>query len=241
MPNLPEAMKVFTRLGDYPGLTLKAQINSIICFGYQVLGEKAKVISAWDFKAWKKDVNDDREVVKAAYEILKDADAVVTHNGKRFDWKFLNTRLMVHGLPSLPPINHIDTCQISKQHMFLLNNKLDTLAKALTDQKKMDNGGWGLWVKVMQRDKSAQKKMAEYCRQDVITLAAVFKRLKQYASNLPNQNLFTTGKRNHCPSCGSSRLERRGYRYTKTSAYQRYQCQDCFSWSRTNVADEMPR
>ena len=108
LPDAREAIKVWTGLGNYPGLTLKASISSIICFGYKVYGKDkpVKCVAAWDFKTrWKKDINDDYMVVKAAYDVLRTADLIVTHNGKRFDQKHLNTRLIKHGFPPLPPID----------------------------------------------------------------------------------------------------------------------------------------
>jgi len=44
------------------------------------------------------------------YKVLSEADAVVTHNGKRFDWKFLQTRLIKHKLKPMSKTPHIDTC-----------------------------------------------------------------------------------------------------------------------------------
>lgn len=243
LADMREVRKVWFGIGNYPGLTLKASINSIICAGYKIYGEdKVHCINAWDWKTkWKKDVNDDEAVTKAIYEILKDADAVVTHNGKRFDWKFLQTRLLKWKLPILDKIKHIDTCQVAKQHLFLFNNKLSTLAEFLTTEEKMDSGGAPLWCKVADRIPKAQKKMSDYCKQDVIALEEVFKRLKPFISNIPNYNQFTEGLRNLCPKCGSTRIQRRGYRYSGTKSYARYCCFDCGSYLRTDGADKNPR
>lgn len=242
MPNMAEAMKVFTQLSSYPGQTLKASINSIICCGWKVYGEdKVNCLNLWDWPSWKKNINDDKLICEAAYDVLKDADAVVTHNGKRFDWKFLQTRLLINGLPALHKITHIDTCSIAKANLFLFNNKLDTLAKFFTKERKLENGGWDLWVKVMNRDKKAMKLMTKYCKQDVVALEAVFKRLKPLITNIPNYNQFTEGIRNICPTCGSTRMQRRGYRHSATKSYARYSCFDCGSYFRTDASDKSPR
>lgn len=242
LPNLPEALKVWTGLSNYPGQTLKASITSIICAGWKVLGSKhTHCINAWDFPAWKKNVNDDEAVCRAIYDILKDADCVVTHNGKRFDWKFLQTRLLFHGLQHLPKIHHVDTCAEAKKNMLIFNNRLNTVARFLTDTEKMDHEGWELWVKVHGRDKKAMRTMSEYCKQDVIVLEKVFEKLRPMIGSLPNQNLFNPLKEKACPGCGSSRLEARGYSLTKTRRYHRYVCKDCRSWCRTDAADEAPR
>jgi hypothetical protein len=243
LPDLIEVLKIYPRLGDYPGQTLKATITSIICFGYALLDDKTvHVQSAWDYPdRWQENVNDDFELCKFIYELLKDADAVVTHNGKRFDWRFIQTRLMKHKLPTLPKINHIDTCELAKRNLYLFNNRLGTLGKFLTDEDKMENGGWDLWVNVHRRQLDAMELMVKYCRQDVALLRKVFQVLRPFATNMPNHNLYAIGAQNICPSCGSTRLHGHGYHVTKTNSYHRYRCQDCGSVSRTNVEDKMPR
>lgn len=232
LPNLPEVLKVFTRLGDYPGLTLKATHSSIICFGYKVLGEKVtKCICAWDFKSrWKKDINDDYELVKAASKILQTADVIVTHNGKSFDFKFLQTRLLYHGLPPLPKILHIDTKNESKKNLYAFNNSLNILAKAFTNTKKLDNGGWDLWVDVHAKKASAMKLMKEYCMQDVVTLEALFERLKPMITSLPNANMFYK-ENNRCPKCGSQAVQKRGRRLAGNNIKQSFACLHCGGWS----------
>lgn len=232
MPNLIESMKVFPQLSQYPGLTLKATINSIICFGYKIQGQKkSKVINAWDFNEWNSDINNDEKLVKEAYKILINADVVITHNGKRFDWKFFQTRLMAHGLPPLKKIIHIDTCAEAKRNLFLFNNRLNTLAKLLTKIEKLDHEGWGLWVKVMQKDEKAMKIMSKYCKQDVDVLEQVFLKLRPFITQIPNHNFFKNDILGFCPTCGSANIIKNGQRYTKQGPKQQYSCNDCGSWS----------
>ncbi len=231
LPDLDEAMKVFSGLGAYPGLTLKATINSIICVGWKEYGKKkVHCINAWDFKNWKKNVNDDYEVVKAAFDVLKDADVVVTHNGKSFDWKFLQTRLVHHGFKPLPKIIHIDTKNEAKRNLFSFNNRLNTLAKFFTDSTKKQHTGWDLWVEVRKRSPKAMKTMEAYCKQDVRVLEKMFDVLKPFVTSLPHTHLFTY-KTPACPVCGSLKLHKRGERVSKTYRRQRYQCQKCGTWS----------
>ena|SRR3990167_1930065 len=228
LPDLNEVMKVFPGLSDYPGLTLKATINSVICFGYKIFEEgRVHCVNRWDFPG--KDINNDKAVCQAAYEVLHDADFVVTHNGKRFDWKFLNTRFLYHGLQPLPQKIHIDTCQEAKKHLFMFNNRLNTLAKFLTETEKKDTGGWQLWVDVLAGKKSAMDKMSAYCKGDVEVLEKVFLKLRPLIQGIPNYKLFNNGKV-CCPSCGSERIMKKGSKITKTARKQQYQCQECASW-----------
>jgi len=242
LPNLPEALKVWPSLSSYPGQTLKASISTIICGGWKAHGEKkVHCINAWDFPEWETNVNDDGPLCRALYDVLKDADCVVTHNGRRFDWKFFQTRLLFHGLSTLPKIHHVDTCAEAKKNLLVFNNRLNTISRFLTNTEKMDHEGWDLWVKVHGRDEKAMATMSKYCKQDVLALEEVFKALKPVIKSLPNQNLFNPFKEKVCPTCGSSRIQSRGKEYTKTKVYRRYACLDCRAWSRTDAADEVPR
>lgn len=241
LPDLNEALKVWPQLSNYFGLTLKASITSIICAGYRIYGHrKIECINAWDFPNWKKDVNDDRVIAKKIYDVLKDADAVVTHNGKRFDWKFLQTRLLKHGYDPLPNTHHIDTKEVAKRHLFLFNNKLKTVAQLLTDDNKMDHGqGWDLWVKVHQRDEKAMRLMERYCKQDVRVLEKAFEKLKPVINNIPNYNLFYVDT--VCPNCGGTNFRSEGWRVTKTKKYRRLYCKECGTRSRTDATGFKPR
>ncbi len=225
---------VLFRVGDWPGRTLKATINSVICFGYRIAEEpgRPRCISAWDFpKLWRKNVNDDSAVCRAAYEVLRDADVIVTQNGKSFDWKFLQTRLLKHGLPVLPKILHLDTKLIAKANLFLFSNSLDAMTEFFeVKERKLDvKKEKGLWRRVSHREPRAQNLMAKYCKQDVAALEALFEKFRPFVK-LPNPRVIE-GKSGGCPHCGGTRLHRRGRACTATGITIRMQCQECGKWS----------
>lgn len=242
LPDLKEVMKVMPQLSAYPGLTLKASINSIICIGYRWSHERdTKVICAWDYPQWDKDVNDDGEVLRAFLPIIERADIVATHNGKRFDWKFIQTRIIKHNLTPIKKTTHIDTCQLAKQHLYLFNNRLSTLAKFMTDTDKLENGGWELWEQVLNRDEKAMRLMARYCKRDVDVLHAVFKKLKPFMVGIPNMNIYREGEEFVCPKCGSTRIEKRGTGHNKSGPYLKFHCYDCLSWSSAKNESKEPK
>jgi hypothetical protein len=250
LPDLQAALENWPDLvSPFPGKrpNMSAQVNSICSFGYRVFGEsKSHGFNAWDFPSWRKDVNDDRPILKEASAVLADADAVITFNGRRFDEKFLQTRLGLHRMPFLRETQHIDLKSIVAKHLFLLNNRLKTAAKALLNDSKLDHDGWPLWVKVhggidRKRDRRAEDVMGRYNLKDVDLMVPLFKVCRPFIKNVPNYNLFQVGGLNVCPKCESTRVQRRGYHITKTSAYHRYHCQDCGSWSRTDAEDKNPR
>lgn len=230
LADLDKVMKFLPGMSAYPGLTMKATHNTIICAGYKVLGEKSvHCINAWDYpKRWNKNVNDDYEVVKAMREVLLEADGIITHNGRRFDFKFINSRLLYHGFPPLPKIPHIDTCRIASSKLFLFNSRLNTVAEFLGCDLKLENGGWSLWEKVLKRDKKAQTLMTKYCKQDVATLEQVFLKLRPLIKDIPNYNIFLDNKETHvCPNCGSDHLVKHGRMVRVSKIVERFLCRNC--------------
>lgn len=227
---MDKVRKVFFGIGNYPGLTLKASINSIICFGYKELGSRSTYCkSAWDFKAWRKDINNDKDLVRFVYETLVDADLIITHNGKRFDLKFLNTRLALWGMPPLPSIPHVDTCSVAKANLFMFNNSLKTLGE-LSGTKKLESGGADLWLRVSRRERKALREMVKYCKGDVKALEALFLKLRPMIKNLPDFD------RPGCPACGHARVQKRGLMLCRKKSYTRMQCQKCGHWFKGDSA-----
>ena len=128
LETLPNHMEIYKRLpgfGDWPGRGFKTELHSIISFGYMFEGDaKAKIINGWDFQtAWKKDRFNDKPLLEAASKLILQADQVVTHNGKQFDWKAMQTRLAKHGLPALPKVPHVDTKVVAKSKLSLYSNR----------------------------------------------------------------------------------------------------------------------
>lgn len=234
IPDLDKALKYWVKLSQFPGKTLKASVTSICCIGWKVLGErKTHCINAWDFPEWKTNVNDDRPVLKAFMEVAKDADAIITHNGKGFDEKYIETRLLMHEMDSLQVPKHVDTRHLAKK-FFFIDNKLQTLGEELCGDSKLSHEGWDLWVathggsKNRKIDKKAQRKMEKYCKQDVILLEKIFEKMKHRMGGnnaLPNFNHFSDSK--CCPSCGSTNWHSNGFMYTAAEKRPRKRCRDC--------------
>jgi len=149
--------------------------------------------------------------------------------------------LIYHGFSPLNRIPSIDTCQVAKSKLFLFNNRLNTLAKFLKTETKLENGGWSLWEDVLKRKPKAQKLMAKYCMQDVEVLEQVFLKLRPLIGNLPNYNLFYGKDSKVCPNCGSHRITKDGTRMTRTGLRQRYICNNCGTKSTTDLRDKLPR
>lgn len=229
---LPDPESVYDRLpsiGQWPGRTFKAELHTILSFGYKIYGDKeASCINSWDLSD---DPRDDSGLVQVAYAMLHDADEIVTHNGKSFDVKVLNTRLMYYGMPPLDPkIKHVDT-KIALKKISLYSNSLAQAAKFFGIDDKMHWGDkWGTWKRfAFGRDTAEDRKiMDEYCKQDVEVLEQLYLKIRPFhGTNSVNKNQFKAGE--GCPTCGSDNFSKNGTRRNTKTIYQRYLCGDCGS------------
>jgi len=182
--------------------------------------------------------NNDYQLVKKMRKVLEEADLLIHHNGDRFDYPKLLSRMIEHDLPPLPKIRTYDTLKAARKAAFT-SRRLDYLLTKLLDHGKMDNPK-GLWNLATDGDKEAIAHMVEYNKVDVVLLEELYDILQPY--NLiahPNENLFSPdGSTDNCSHCGSSNLQKRGVQRTRLGIYQRYQCKDCGGWSqgKTNLA-----
>lgn len=195
----------------------------LICAAWKWLGEKKVSAVAVDPKKPK----DDRDVVVGICAAIREADVVIGHNGDEFDLKKINARAIYHKLQPSPPIPTIDTLKIARKHFGFTANRLDYLGQYLGLGRKKPTGGFGLWLKVLAGDRTALKKMVEYNKGDVLLLEEVYKVFRPYIRNHPNENLHSGMK--CCPTCGSKKFTRQGYKYTRTTQRQQYHC-SCGAW-----------
>lgn len=198
--------------------------RKIICVAYKYLGDKKVHSLEWDKH------QNDKEVVREFSRLMSEADAVIFHNGDSFDIKWVKGRVLYHKLPPLTNVTSIDTLKLSRQNFNLNSHKLDYLAHYLGSEGKMATN-FSLWKKVMAGDKKALKYMVDYCKKDVVELETVFQEMLPYVDKMPvHVGILTGGSRDDCPSCGSSKQQKRGTKVTRAGKYQRFQCQSCGHW-----------
>lgn len=170
--------------------------------------------------------NNDYHVVKALREAICNADELVYHNGHKFDYKKLNARVILNGLPPMDKPRQTDTYIQCKRHFAFTSNKLDYVAKALGLPSKTHTGN-DLWLRCLKGDKEAIDQMHDYNRNDVLVLEAVFGKLRPHIDVGYNSNIAKTTR---CTHCNSTNFESRGNRFTKTCMYKRYVCNNCYGW-----------
>lgn len=195
------------------------QFGGIICVGVQWLGEKrVKVYSDWE--------HGHVEMLRAVHAMMSEADAIMGFNHVSFDLPRLQGEFLMAGMEPPPPPTNIDLYKTTRK-MGFISNKLDFVAPLLGVGGKVKHEGLEMWIAVMNGCPKAQAKMSRYCAQDVRLLGDLYKRVRAYIVTHP---FLHEPKRGQCGTCGSTRLEARGFHTTKASERQRYKCQGCKSW-----------
>jgi uncharacterized protein YprB with RNaseH-like and TPR domain len=205
--------------------------GGVICVGLKWAGEKkVRVLSTWEHGF--------SEMIAETHKALSEADAVATYNGAAFDIPKLMGCFLLEGLKPPPPLTQIDIYKAVRK-MGFISNKLDYIAPKMGLGGKVKHEGLELWLKVMDGDESAQKRMARYCAGDVRLTEQVYEKVRPYIPDHPHLGFIS---RTACPACGSHRTQRRGVRRTKAMFMERIQCIDCGAWhtgARSKVAQTL--
>lgn len=215
------------------------QERIIVCAAWKELGRtKVSAVSTLANPPMHgKQLLNDYHVCKKLHEVLSSADVIVAHNGDEYDIKFTKGRMLVHGLPPLPPILSIDTLKVARKQFLLNANNLNYLGTLLKVGHKKPTKQ-GLWLKVLQGDRAAIRQMVAYNKEDVRLLERVFLKLRPHIADHTNRQLF--GESGHgrlaCPRCDSHDVQSRGVHRALTQTYQRYQCKACAGWFRERRA-----
>lgn len=208
----------------------------MLSFAYKWLDEKSvNVVSLPDFKGYSKSKTNDKDLVKALWKLFDEADIIIAHNAVSFDVKKSNAKFIEHGLPPPSPYKIIDTKLVARRYFNFNSNKLDDLGNILGLGRKIDTGGFELWLGCASGDKSAWKKMCAYNKQDVVLLEKVYLKLRSWMNPHPHVGALD-GHRGNCPACNSTNLQKRGFGIRGNQIrVQRYQCIDCGGWTQQTI------
>jgi hypothetical protein len=207
---------------------------SILSYAAKWLGEKKIYYGDTGGRGATK-VRDDKALAGEIRELLDDADIVVAQNGKKFDVRKINARLIEHGYPPPRPFRVVDTLIVAKKYFAFTSQKLAWTSAHLTNVPKDEHKkypGFDLWKACLADDPGAWKEMKKYNRRDVQATEEVYLKLRPWIENHPNIGAYEPSEQSVCPKCGSDKLQHQGYRVLQQGKYPRFQCQNCGGWSR---------
>jgi len=203
----------------------------MLSFSYKWLGTNTVYAhSLPEYKIYKKDRENDVELIQDLWKLFDEADIIIAHNGDKFDIRMANSFFAFHGMKPPAPYKTVDTLKVARAKFKFNSNKLNDLGEYLKLGSKVETGGFKLWTGCLANDKESWRLMVKYNKQDVVLLEKVYLTLRPWMTNHPNLNI--NYETNLCPVCGSDKMQCRGFGYTLIGKYQRYQCQKCGKWSR---------
>lgn len=226
------------------GLNQIMEDPEIIGVGYSWDNKPAKYVSKWD----QDELGGRAFMLGFIWELLNEADIVVTYNGIGFDIPWLNGEFMREGLTPPEPFKQIDLYRVFRKNARFISHKLDYVAGAVLGMNKLPTGGHQLWVDCINGDAKARARMARYCKRDVMLLWPLLEKARPWLGNQVNFALWSEqGVELACQKCGSADfLRKKGMAHTATRSYDQYICHvgdgGCGGWTRdTRMAEVLTR
>jgi DNA-directed RNA polymerase subunit RPC12/RpoP len=224
----PNTAHIWGLFNQNIGINQIQQTGRVMCWAAKWYG-----LSPVEFRSEHEDMPlAHRAMIERAHELLDEADAVLSFNGKRFDMPTLNREFLKYGLAPPSPYHHIDLLMVAKRQFRFASNKMDHLARELGIKGKVKHEGHELWTRCMAGDPEAWKKMKRYNIQDVRMMEKLYEAMLPWIVTHPNHAMYTDETRESCTNCGSHNLQSRGYAVSRTQKYRRLQCTDCGTWLR---------
>ena len=200
----------------------------VLSWSAKWLGASEKDVMYMDNRS-AKDVTNDKAILKGIWDLLEEADVVITQNGRHFDQKKLNARFLQHGFQPPSSSRHIDTKQLASKHFAFTSNKLEYMTDRFnTSYKKLKHTkypGFEMWRECLNGNIDAWKEMEKYNKYDVLALEEFFNLVIPWDNSL-NFNLYHDST-DHVCKCGSTEFHKNGFYYTSAGKYQKHKCKQC--------------
>lgn len=181
-----------------------------------------------------KDVRDDKAILIPLRDLLSEADAIITKNGKRFDQKFVFARMAINEILPPSPFKHEDLEQLLRKHFLLPSYSIEYAAKVfkLKHQKSEHPKfpGIKLWTECLEGNLEAWKEMEAYNKLDVLATEELRPHIIKWGTNV-NYNIFHSEAIFRC-QCGSTDLMHKGEAATDAGMFRQFVCRSCGAWSR---------
>ena len=162
--------------------SLSGMVGRVLCCGFKEIVHpdvkklKPYVFRGDDPKFYSKDIADDGKLVAAIRDELEKYDMLVAHNGKLFDRKFLNARLLKAGERPLKSMFFADPMWVVRSHL-RTSSKLDNIQQFLGLEEAKTRITWDDWTRAISGDAKAMDVIVKHVVQDVKVLEEAYWRL----------------------------------------------------------------
>jgi len=205
---------------------LQADYGTIFCIGWKFKGDRTvQVKSIHDIPG--KHVLDDKPLIQWFVEnVWSKADIAVGWYSSGHDEPFLRTRMIMHGLSAPKPVTTLDLWGKVWKRFKFSRNSLDNVARKLGLTRKWYNED-SAFEKVLYGDKASMRAIVKHCRIDVQITEEAYDKFKSYINAHPRVSHAGPG----CRTCGSTDLQKRGWRFSAAKGRQRLLfCKSCKGW-----------
>jgi DNA polymerase elongation subunit (family B) len=207
-----------------PGQMIEA--TRILTFAAKKLGSNKVIYKTYE----------DADFLSVLHGVLESADIVVGYNLDKFDIRHINREFVQAGIAPPRPYATIDLLKVVKKNFLFPHNRLDYVCSVLLDERKLETGGFDLWVDFMAGCPKAYRVMKKYNIRDTRLTEKLYQFLRPWIKNHPHVG-FAVGPDdfNHlyeCPACGSEKTIAAPGNLRRTRCYSIRQvfCGDCYHW-----------
>ena len=230
-------VETFNLFRPFIGIDQVQVPTRVLCFAAKWRGADDVIFkSAWN------DGDEDsyRRMLQAAWDLLDEADIVVTWNGDRFDVQWFESEFVRLGLGRPAPYKSIDLIKTLKKYFKggLMSMKLDWSSRMVLKDRKVSHSGVDLWWDIRHgvraERRAARKLMREYNEHDVRLTERLFEHYLPYLHTL-NLALYEPNDGElRCTKCAGTDLKKDGVKSFVTTAgvFQMWRCKSCGATSR---------
>jgi len=234
-------------------LILDIETSPLVCFSWGIYDQKIlpeNVIYDWfifSYAAkWLFDENiisnvlttqetskrKDKRIVKEIWELINEADIVITYNGDHFDFRKINTRFVLYQLPPPSFYRSVDLYKVAKDNFNITSNKLSFVNTFLGIEDKTSTG-FDLWKRCWNGEQEALEELRDYNCNDSKITEMLYLKILPWIKNHPNIGVYSDENIQVCPKCGSQHILWDGkFYYTQLAKYDTFRCSDCNSIGR---------
>ena len=142
----------------------EASYGRILCMSYVYNHAPDKV-----YTIHARTLKDELQALKDIASVVRDADILVSWNGKMFDFPFIQARMFQRLKKMIPKEKHLDLYHVARHHFKLRGYRLDFFAKDMRmEHQKYEVPAWR-WVQAMESETypKSYKEIVKHCEQDV--------------------------------------------------------------------------
>lgn len=176
----------------------------------------------------------DPDFYETLYNVLSNADMLVTFNGDKFDMLHIKREMLEQGYTPLRPISSVDLYKVVRKHFKFASNRLDYVASVILGERKLQTGGFDLWKSWAEGDPKARRLMERYNKRDVNVTWRLYRALRAWVTNHPRVGhevgIDDDSEAYECPVCSSEKVSKKCERRTRCFAIRQCQCGSCGHW-----------